>query len=417
MLLINIEDVEPGMKVGALVIHPGAPDLALLKPGAELKPVILARLRRLGISQLWVEHDLTADLDAAVAPGLTMVKLEVYHQLKQDLAQMARQTISNAQIQTYRQAVTGLVSELVATRDFAGLTDQLFASEGGQFTHSTNVAYLSTLVGLELKTYILEERSKHPGRRVDNMVSLGLAGMLHDIGKMGLSGKASEHHEVLGVSEAQDLEEYKRHPLIAYQMLRKIEISATARQAVLNHHQRFSGSGWPDMAEVTAGRLRGLLAGHKIHIFTRIVSAANVLDNLLRDADGTQRPPVAALHDFASPRFNGWFDPVVRLAVLRRIPPFAVGSQVRLSDGQSAVVIAPNLRQPCRPTVRLLDKSPQPSELPHTTLNLADHRALHITAYAGVDVEKWLFELPAETAWPRAVGQRARFPLAGCDGA
>ena len=404
MLLINIEDVEPGMKVGALVIHPGAPDLALLKPGAELQPVILARLRRLGISQLWVEHDLTADLDAAVAPGLTLVKLEVYRHLKQDLARMARQTISNAQIHTYRQAVIGLVSELVATRDFAGLTDQLFASEGGQFTHSTNVAYLSVLVGLELKTYILEERSKHSGRRVDNMVSLGLAGMLHDIGKMGLSGKASEHHEVLGVIEAQDLEEYKRHPLIAYRMLQKIEIPATAGQAVLNHHQRFSGSGWPDMAEVTAGRLRGPLAGHKIHIFTRIVSAANVLDNLLRDAEGTQRPPVAALHDFASPRFNGWFDPIVRLVVLRRIPPFAVGSQVHLSNGRPAVVTSPNTRQPCRPTVRLLDESTQTAEHKHATLDLEAHPELHITHYAGSEVEKWLFELPEGAASPRAVG-------------
>ena len=44
MLLINVEDVEAGMKVGALVIHPGVPDLALLKPGAELQPAILARL-------------------------------------------------------------------------------------------------------------------------------------------------------------------------------------------------------------------------------------------------------------------------------------------------------------------------------------------------------------------------------------
>lgn len=129
-----------------------------------------------------------------------------------------------------------------------------------------------------------------------------------------------------------------------------------------------------------------------------------MLDNLLSGADGIQRPPVAALHDFAGAQFDGWFDPVVRLAVLRRIPPFAIGSQVRLSDGQSAVVIAPNLRQPCQPTVRLLDRSPRPSELPHTTLNLEDHRGLHITAYAGVDVEKWLFELPAETASRRAAG-------------
>lgn len=404
VLLIGIDEVEPGMHVGAPIMHPRAPDRPLLQPGAKLNGAIIARLRGMEISQLWVEDDLTEDLDAAVAPGLTMAKLELYSHLKRDLTQISRQTISTTQIRSYRQAVIGLVRELIATGKLAGFTDQIFASESALFSHSTNVAYLATLVGLELESYLIHERPRVSARRARDVVNLGLAGMLHDLGKVGLSSNAPGIHEVLGRDEDREAIDYDSHPVLGYKMLVDAGVAATARYAVLHHHQRFDGSGWPDMAKLTRGRQRGPQVGRRIHVFTRIVAAANVLDNLLSGADGTQRPPVAALHDFADSQFDGWFDPVVRLAVLRRIPPFAVGSQVRLSDGQSAVVIAPNLRQPCRPTVRLLDRSPQPSELPHTTLNLADHRALHITAYAGVDVEKWLFELPAETAWPRAVG-------------
>ncbi|MEE9129559.1 MAG: HD domain-containing protein [Phycisphaerales bacterium] len=399
VLLIGIDQVEQGMHVGAPIMHPRAPGMSALQPGAKLNGAIIARLRSLGISQLWVEDDLTADLDAAVAPGLTMAKLELYSHLKRDLTQISRQTISTTQIRFYREAVRGLVRELVATGKVAGLTDQMFASETELFSHSTNVAYLAILVGLELESYLIHERPRVSARRARDVANLGLAGMLHDLGKVGLSSNAQGIHEVLGRDEDREGIDYDRHPVVGYKMLVDAGVPTTARHAVLHHHQRFDGSGWPDMAKLTRGRVREPQAGRRIHVFTRIVAAANVLDNLLSGADGNQRPPVAALHDFADSQFDGWFDPVVRLAVLRRIPPFAVGSQVRLSDGQSAVVIAPNLRQPCRPTVRLLHRSPQPSELPHTTLNLVDHRALHITAYAGVDVEKWLFELPAETAW------------------
>ena len=102
---------------------------------------------------------------------------------------------------------------------------------------------------------------------------------------------------------------------------------------------------------------------------------------------------MAALSDFASTRYDGWFDPVVRRAVLRHLPPFAIGSQVELSDGRNAVVICPNSRQPCRPTVRLLDETDAVSGRP-ITLDLVEHRLVCVTSCVGEAVHRWLFELP-----------------------
>src|SRR5262249_37883776 len=159
----------------------------------------------------------------------------------------------------------------------------------------------------------------------------------------------SRTHEVHVKAPEDKGEGYDRHTLDGYKMLRLSRGAASVTQAALNHHQRFDGSGWPDMAVATQNRRSGTQSGRQIHIFTRIVAAANVLDNLMRSATGDRLPPAAALHAFASSRFDGWFDPVVRRAALRRIPPFAVGSQVKLSDGRKAVVIAPSMENPCRP--------------------------------------------------------------------
>jgi len=393
VLLTNLNSVQPGMRVGAAVMNPKAPDVTLLKRGAELTSDIIARLRKRKVTQIWVEHELTRDLDEAVAPELARVKLKVYHHLKNGFEQLEQRTVTKSQVQSYRRAVVELVREIVAQRAFANLTDQLYDADNQLISHSSNVAYLATVVGLELESYLIRERSKLPAARARELINLGLGAMLHDIGKVELGPEASSRHEALESDRPRGDDAYRRHPAVGQRMLGAAVAAATVRHVVLAHHRRFDGTGWPDIVKLTAGGVRTQPAGRRLHIFTRIVSAANVLDNLLQAADGTRRPPVAALHDFAGPRFDGWFDPVVRLAVLRRIPPFAVGSQVVLGDGRSAVVIAPNLAQPCRPSIRLLERPDGRSGGEPETVILTDHPKLHIVTCAGADVRKWVFQL------------------------
>ena len=364
--------------------------MVLLRPGAELTRIIIARLRRLGVTQLWVDHPLTRDLDAAVAPSLIRARLKVFNRLKADVAKLARRTLSTVQLRAYREAIADLVREVLANKDYVNLTDRLFDAEQELVSHSTNVAFLSVLVGLELEGYLVRERTRLPAWRAKNVVNLGLGGLLHDFGKIALEGDLARRHEVLD-PDGDHPPEYFDHPAQGYDLL-PIQVPSAARNAVLRHHLRFDGTGWCQRTG-TAGRPgRIAQAGHRIHIFSRIVAAANALDNLMRDADGHQRPAVAALHDFASVRFDGWFDPVVRMTVLKRIPPFAVGTQVTLSDGRPAVVTRPSLDQPCRPTVRLLDPSEKLNKGACTHVDLAVHPTLRISAAAGVPVEQFLFE-------------------------
>ena len=196
MLLCGISDLEPGMKVGATVIHPRRPALNLLRPGVDLDAEMIRHLARLGVSELWVHHDATSDLDAAVAPKLSKMQTAVYLQLKGDIAQLARVTVSTAQIQSYRRTISELVLELTANGKYARLSRQLLDDPGDLFTHSTNVAFLSTLVGLELQTYVIRQRPRLPSQHARDIVPLGLGAMLHDIGKTGISPEARRHHEI-----------------------------------------------------------------------------------------------------------------------------------------------------------------------------------------------------------------------------
>jgi HD-GYP domain-containing protein (c-di-GMP phosphodiesterase class II) len=225
---------------------------------------------------------------------------------------------------------------------------------------------------------------------------LGIGAMLHDVGKIGLSEDVRRHHEIHpDPDDPAMLEEYHSHVRAGYDLLFDTGIPATARNIVLNHHQRFNGRGWPVQSRMEKGVQRGLLEREGIHIFSRIVAAANTLDNLLTDAEGRHYPPVAALREFASPRFDGWFDPTVRDLMVRRIPPFPIGSLIKLSDGRSAVVVTPNFDQPCRPVVRLLDEFSKRDDGEHCTLDLTDMSPdLVVRECAGRRVDEYLFKLP-----------------------
>lgn len=393
MLLCNIDEVEPGMVLGAAVVNPQSPDVELLKPGVSISAAVIKRLRSMGVMQLWVDDDITRDLDAAVASGLSGSRLAVYTQMRDDFARMSRQTITAGQVQQYRQSLMDMVCQLMSSKQYAGLTDQLFAAKGDHFSHGANVAYLALMAGLELENYIIRERPRLSRQYAGDLVNLGVGGMLHDIGKSVLSEAVRDHHEVAaGADEAWPVN-YDTHTIVGFRLLRESRAPASATQAVLNHHQRYDGTGWPDLSQVVGDRLNGNVRGRNIHVFTRIVAAANVLDNLLRDAEGNQRPPVIALHEFASPRFEGWLDPVVRQTMLRVIPPYGIGTRVGLSDGRSAVVVAPNRDAPCRPLVRLLGE-PTGSDGQPAALDLAQCPELRITTYLGRNVEAYAYDVP-----------------------
>lgn len=395
MLLCDVANLEPGMIVGGSIPHPRRPATELLRPGAELDANMIEHLTRLGVCEVWVAHDATADLDAAVASGLSVARMTVYQQLKTDFSRLSISTVSGAKLQVYRQSITDLVFELISSGQYAHLAHQMVDDRSGVFTHCANVAFLSVLVGLEMETYLVSQRPQLTPEHARDVVPLGLGAMLHDIGKTVLKPEDRSQHEIVNPPKDEDaINNYRRHIFAGHKMLDDSRFPATARHAVLNHHQRFDGKGWPIQIARRQGSETRPQQGVEIHIFSRIITAANVLDNLINGANTPHTPPVAALREFNSSRFDGWFDPVVRYLMIRRLPPFPIGSLVRLSNNAQAAIISLNFRQPCRPVVRLLDDKSRNVKGDLTTIDLDTKPSLHIVEAGGHDVQKYIFKLP-----------------------
>ncbi|NUS13790.1 MAG: HD-GYP domain-containing protein [Streptomyces sp.] len=159
--------------------------------------------------------------------------------------------------------------------------------------HGDRVGQASALIGAEL----------HLGD--DLVADLRLAGTLHDIGKLAVPGRLLRKPGPLTGAEQETL---RRHPRHGYALVCGSEVPAVARVAVLHHHERFDGAGYPHG-----------LAGRRIPWPARIVSVADALDAMTSTRSYRPAGPVAgALAELA--RCAGTqFDPAVVAALSRAL--------------------------------------------------------------------------------------------------
>lgn len=122
--------------------------------------------------------------------------------------------------------------------------------------HSMHVAHISAVLAQEL------------GMSVDRIEEVRLAGLLHDVGKIGVSDELLSRPGPLSPAE---WDEMREHPEIGYRMLSGADLG-DVRVFVRCHHEHFDGCGYPEG-----------LSGDQIPLESRIIAVANALDTMIND--------------------------------------------------------------------------------------------------------------------------------------
>jgi putative nucleotidyltransferase with HDIG domain len=122
------------------------------------------------------------------------------------------------------------------------------------FRHSSQVAMYACAIGESL------------GFDRDALVRLRRAGLLHDIGKVGVSNRILDKNGPLDIEERLAVE---RHPVFTWEILRRVSIFRDfARQAAL-HHEKLDGSGYP-----------WNLGGDELDAPSRVLAVADIFEAL-----------------------------------------------------------------------------------------------------------------------------------------
>jgi hypothetical protein len=148
---------------------------------------------------------------------------------------------SRAEQQAYEATIAALC-QAVETKDFY--------TRG----HSERVSKASTMIASEI------------GMRAERVKAVGYAGMMHDVGKLGVPTKVLQKP---GPLTEEELAAIQLHPMRGLEIVRDIGFLDEAHAGIMHHHERIDGRGYP----------MGL-AGDEIPEFARVIAVADTFDTI-----------------------------------------------------------------------------------------------------------------------------------------
>lgn len=388
MLRVPVHRIEPGMVLARPIPLPSDPRRYLLQRDREIPPDVVPRLLELGVYEVWVRCRSLEFLEELIDEGLSERQREVYVHVRRSFESLMTGQAVELDIRRFQAAIGDLFAFLHSQPSGSLMLSKLDAFDNYLMSHSANVCYLSLLLGMKLERYLIAERSWKTAREAKDLQLLGLGALLHDVGKMRLP---SEILHKPGRLDAAEMAIMRSHPQLGYEMLRG-QAPLGATQVVLNHHQRFDGTGYPNRTDSRSGEHLTPLAGKQIPVFSRIVTIVDMYDAATtKRCYGEAKLPVHVLQELRT-LCRGAFDPCIEKAFYEIIPPFPIGQMVTLSDGAQAVVIDFNAKQPYRPKVQVI-RSPAGerfSDPELRELDLALFTDVEIAAVNEVDVRPYL---------------------------
>lgn len=184
------------------------------------------------------------------------------------------------------------------------------------YTYMHSVAVCALMVALAKQLGLKDEETREAG----------LAGLLHDIGKMMVSADILNKPGKLTDAEFISV---KEHPAAGYKMLKESEaVSAVALDVCLHHHEKMDGSGYPNR-----------LKGDEISLYARMGAVCDVYDAITSNRPYKQGwCPAESLRKMAE-WSSGHFDEKIFQAFVKSIGIFPVGTLVRLESGRLGVVV------------------------------------------------------------------------------
>lgn len=322
----------------------------LLREGVALKPSYIQRIQKLfpvvyidepGFEDLEVPETIPQELRQALHQTLA----DQWDRLRaqpSDTAQLEETQFTRALRQQLKQLIDAVQNTTCIMENLASLAGY----DDSTYVHSINVAIYAVIVGISL--HLRESR----------VLDLGVAAILHDIGKMWIPAEILNKPGRLNDEEWDTL---KNHTTLGHSfLLRQPELSYPVANCALEHHERIDGSGYP----------RGL-RDDAIHEFAKITAVADVYDAMVMHRPYRQGLLPASVMEHLVSLSGKQFSPAVVRAFRERVSLYPVGTDVTLSDGRVAVVTGRTC-DPSHPVVRVLTNG-EPEDI-----DLSKHRHLAI---------------------------------------
>jgi putative nucleotidyltransferase with HDIG domain len=309
----------PGQIIAQDIFDPKG--VHLVAKGVRINEFILSRLVDLGITHIPVHEDSPRGDKKGNTTALLIEKsykkdVATYKGIINDLASGKRFDIE--QLDLLKGSIGNKITHShLLIESFTQLEDK----DEYTYTHSVNVAFYGMLIA---KWMGLSQK------QIDDIIQVGI---LHDLGKIKIPDSILNKE---GSLKPEEFKIMKRHATFSYEIIKNVgEINDYIKQAVLMHHEREDGKGYP--LGVT---------GDKINLYAKIISVADVYGALTSERVYKKRStPFNTFKEFyENPNEYGHFSADVVMIFLKNIANYYEGSMVRMNTGQVGKIafIPPN---------------------------------------------------------------------------
>lgn len=200
-------------------------------------------------------------------------------------------------------------------RDSKALINLVRLKDKDEYTYLHSVAVCALMINF----------ARHLELDPQEVEDMGVAGLLHDVGKVAISDEILNKPGALSKGEMRSV---RSHPVAGHRLLASSPGAPDmALELCLRHHEKIDGTGYPDG-----------LAGDALSLAARMGAICDVYD-----AVTSNRPykdawtPCEALTRMS--QWAGHFDPVLLDRFADSLGIFPAGTLVRLSTGELGVVI------------------------------------------------------------------------------
>lgn len=373
---IAVRDIRIGMFIcefcGSWMEHPFWKTRFLLDDEKDLRAIQAS-----GIKELWIDIAKGIDVGTAV-PGKT--EQEVAQETDALLMEADRAVISekvslDEEIQTAaklcakaKEAVIEMFTDArmgkaIEVEQARALVEEISNSvlrqphalislarlkNADEYTYMHSVAVCALMIALARQLALDEEMVREAG----------FAGLLHDIGKVGIPLKVLNKPGKLTDAEFSVV---KSHPEVGARILMEsYQVSPMVLDVCLHHHEKMDGTGYPHG-----------LKGETISLFAKMGAVCDVYDAIT-----SNRPykkgwsPADSIRKMAE-WSKGHFDETVFQAFVKTVGIYPTGSLVRLESGRLAVVVEQNEGSLLNPKVKVFFSAKTKMPIIQETLDLA----------------------------------------------
>lgn len=373
---IAVADLRVGMYIhefcGAWMDHPFWRSRFLLHTEKDLQ-----RIRASSIGELWIDvgkgldvaagavsvsrEEVTAKVEEQLLAAAQSVPLSLSSSLEDEVQRAAKlcERSKAAVISMFSDARMGqalqfeqaseLVEEISASvlRHPNALISLARLKNADEYTYMHSVAVCALMIALARQLNLDEAQVR----------DAGLAGLLHDIGKMAVPSEVLNKPGELTDSEFASVRD---HPEAGARMLLTSgQVSAQVLDVCLHHHEKIDGSGYPHR-----------LPAERISLFARMGAICDVYDAITSNRPYKQGwDPAESIRKMAE--WQGHFDAGLFQAFVKTVGIYPTGSLVRLASGRIGVVLEQQAKSLLTPRVKVFFSTKTQSQIAHEVIDLA----------------------------------------------